>query len=235
MATRRKLAIGAAVLAGCAFAGGAYAATNETSPRQAFLNDVASRLHVSPQQLQSALQGATTDQLQAAVRAGRLTQAQANAIEQRMRVGRGPALPFFRFRHTGRLAGGSLMAAARYIGISQNQFFDQLASGKSLAQIATAHGKSVAGLESSMVAASRSMLDRLRANGLITSAQEQKAVSRLQARIEQLVNRTGVRPRFGPRFGPPPGQWPLVRPSNAPPPPGPPPGPGPGSLPFPPA
>jgi hypothetical protein len=57
---RRKLAIGAAVLAACSFAGGAYAATQESpagSP-QAFLGDVAKRLNVTTQQLTAALEGA---------------------------------------------------------------------------------------------------------------------------------------------------------------------------------
>ena len=77
-----------------AFAGGAYAATQSSGPntRQAFLNDVAKRLHVSPQQLSSALNGATTDQLQAQVKAGQITQAQANALEQHLK--NGGATPF---------------------------------------------------------------------------------------------------------------------------------------------
>ncbi len=94
---KRKLVIGLAALALAAFAGGAYAATQSSSPntRQAFLNDVAKRLHVTPQQLSAALSGATLDQLQAAVKAGRLTQSQANKLEQRLKQnGTAPALPF---------------------------------------------------------------------------------------------------------------------------------------------
>jgi hypothetical protein len=217
MSTRRKLATGAVVLAGCSFAGGAYAATNDTSPKQAFLNDVASRLHVSPAQLKSALHGAALDQLQAAVKAGRLTQAQANAIEQRMRDHRGLALPFFGFRHFRHLEGGPLMPAASYLGITEIQLLDQLGSGKSLAQIARAHGKSVAGLENALVGAARSKLDRLRAKGFITGAQEQRALSRLQARIAELVNRAGVRPRFGARLLPPPPGALMPAPAGPPP------------------
>ena len=53
-----------------AAAGGAYAATQTSgqNTRQAFLNDVAKRLHVTPQQLTAALNGASIDQLQAEVR-----------------------------------------------------------------------------------------------------------------------------------------------------------------------
>ena len=96
---KRNVVLVLAALAVAAFAGGAYAATQSSGPntRQAFLNDVAKRLHVSPQQLSSALNGATTDQLQAEVKAGRITQAQANALEQRLKNGGStPFLPRLR-------------------------------------------------------------------------------------------------------------------------------------------
>ena len=92
---KRKLVIALAVLAAAAFAGGAYASTRDssTNARQAFLNDVAKRLHVTPAQLNSALTGALQDQLNAAVKAGKLTQAQADKIEQRIKANGG--VPFF--------------------------------------------------------------------------------------------------------------------------------------------
>lgn len=243
---RRRLLIAGSVLAACAFAGGTYAASSEHSnARQAFLNDVAKRLHVSPQQLKSAFQGAVQDQLNAAVKAGKLTPAEANAIEKRLREG-APPMPFF---HRGLLPGapgqlpfhgpflalGALGAAAQYIGVGPGQLFDQLSSGKSLAQIAKAHGKSVSGLQSAMVTAERSRLDQARKDGLISSAQEQRLVSRLQSKISALVNRAGFgphlhplggrRPFFGPKrfFGPravPPGFVPpgALVPGDGPPP-----------------
>jgi hypothetical protein len=94
---KRKLVVGLAALSVAAFAGGAYAATQSSAPntRQAFLNDVAKRLHVTPQQLTQALNGASLDQLQAAVKAGRLTQAQANRLAQRLKQNGGaPGVPF---------------------------------------------------------------------------------------------------------------------------------------------
>jgi len=226
---RRRLLIGGSILAACAFGGGAYAAvSSESSPSQAFLNDVANRLHVTPQQLRSAFQGAALDRVKAAVKAGRLTQAQANAIEKRIREGGPPPLPFF---HRGLVPGrgpvpfrpffvlGPLGGAAQYIGVSPEELFKQLATGKSLAQIARAHGKSVPGLESAMVAAERSRLDRARQNGLITSAREQRLLSRMQAVISALVNRAGFRPALrplrAPRFGPP--NAPLFGPKMVPP------------------
>jgi AraC-like DNA-binding protein len=209
---RRRLLIGGSILAACAFGGGAYAAvSSDTNPRQAFLNDVAKRLHVSPRQLKSAFQGAAMDQLKAAVKAGKLTQAQANAIDKRLRAGGPPPLPFL---HRGLVPGrglipfrplfalGPLGGAARYIGVTPGELFKQLASGKSLAQVARTHGKAASGLENAMVAAERSRLDRARQNGLITGTQEQRLLSRLQAKISALVNRTGFAPRFRPLAGP---------------------------------
>jgi transposase-like protein len=230
---RRRLLIVGAILAACGIAGGAYAASGGTGRRQAFLNDVAKRLHVSPQQLSSALQGATQDQLNAAVRAGRLTRAQADAIEKRLREGAAP-LPFLHrglLRHGGPglvpggppLGLGPLGAAMQYLGITPAQLFNQLSSGDSLAAIAKAHGKSVSGLEKAIVAAQRSRLYRARQSGLISSEQEQRLLTRLEANVSLLVNHPGFRPRLRPLLGPRPFFGPRVippvgAPSTAPPP-----------------
>jgi hypothetical protein len=107
---------------------------------------------------------------------------------------------------------GPFGGAAQYIGVTPGELFKQLASGKSLAQIARAHGRSVSGLESAMVGAERSRLDRARHNGLITSSQEQRLLSRLQAKISALVNRMG----FGPRLRPLAGAKPFFGPGMLP-------------------
>jgi hypothetical protein len=217
---KRQLVFGLAALAVVAFAGGAYAATQGSTPntRQAFLNDVAKRLGVTPQQLTQALNGATTDQLQAAVKNGRLTQAQANALEQRLKQnGSLPAVPFGffgpRFARPGgppgavpvpgapggppggfgaRLGGvGDLPAAANYLGLTTAQLFQQLHSGKSLAQIATSKGKTASGLEQAMTSAMKTHLDKLVANKVITSAQEQQILSRFSANVAKIVTQKG--------------------------------------------
>jgi hypothetical protein len=231
-----KVAVGAAVVAACAFGGGAYAASTSggTSSRQAFLNDAAHRLGVTPQHLKDALAGALQDRLNAAVKAGKLTQAQANAIEQRFRQSGGLPLPpgnaFHGFK--GRPFGhgrGPLGAAARYLGLSVPQLLDQLGSGKSLAQIASSKGKSTTGLENAIVAHERGRLDKARSAGAITATQEQRMLARLQARVKELVNRTGGLHGFGhrlpgrPNWVPPLGGATLPAPApggEVPPPPG---------------
>jgi hypothetical protein len=218
----RKLVIAAAAVAAAAFAGGAYAATQNSASnsRQAFLDDVAKRLHVTPQQLSSALNGAFLDQLQAAVKAGRLTQAEANALAQRLKQkgSLAPAVPFGPLGpHLARPGvpgvpvpgpgfpgpafgpgflfggfGGGLAGAASYLGISDLQLFQDLSSGKSLAQIAASRGKTVSGLEQAMTAATKARLDKLVANKDITAAQEKLILSRFSARLSAQVNQKGL-------------------------------------------
>jgi transposase-like protein len=199
---KRNLAIGATVLSSAAFVGGAYAATQQGSPaatRQAFLSDVAKRLGVTPAQLNAALQGARDDQLQAAVAAGKLTQAQANALKQRTQQGGLPPLGKRWFGGgPGRVGGtGSLAAAATYLGIAEDQLVAQLRGGKTLAQIAKAHGKSTSGLKSALATNLKTQLDKAVANKVITSEQERKLLARLSSRIDGEINGTGPGPGIG--------------------------------------
>jgi hypothetical protein len=210
-----------AALAVAACAGGAYAATQNSGPttRQAFLNDVAKRLHVTPKELSSALSGAAVDQLQAEVKAGRLTQAQANVLEQRLKNGAtAPAMPFGPgpvgprglfgpprgYAAPGAPAPGfglgfgfgggpGLVAAAKYLGLSDMQLFRQLNAGKSLAQIAAANGKTVAGLEQAMTAQVKTALDAAVRAKAITAARASQILGSYSARLKQEINEKGLR------------------------------------------
>jgi hypothetical protein len=97
------------------------------------------------------------------------------------------------------LAFGGLGAAAQYLRLTPMQLLPKLASGRSLAQIATAHRKSVSGLEHAIVASERSMLDKLVAAKAITRAREQKLLARLPKMVDALVNRRGFAVPFVPR------------------------------------
>ena len=212
---KRKLVIGGTVIALAAGAGGALAATQGSSnPRQQYLNDVAKRLNVTPAQLSSALQGAAIDQLEAAVKAGKLTQAQANALKQRIQQGAAGGAPFLGPPGPGGPGGpGGLIgprrafrfglgpavffgpnapaaAVAKFLGLTEAQLLKQLQGGKSLADIAKAQGKTTAGLEAAITAAAKTRLDKAVANKNLTAAQEQKILTQLSARMNDLVNNT---------------------------------------------
>lgn len=209
----RPVALGAAGLLAIAGGGVAYAATSGTSPRDALLNDAAKRLDVSPDKLRSALQGAAGDQLDQAVRAGKLTQQQADRIKQRMQQDGGlPPLGGPRGFHRGFGAGfggpGPFMigldAAARYLGLTPAQLAGRLHAGKSLADVAKAQGKSVTGLEDALVATAKDRLEKAVAAGRITAAQRDRILNDLKAHVADLVTRTP--PAGGPGGRPcPPG------------------------------
>ncbi len=83
-------------------------------------------------------------------------------------------------------------AIATYLGLTRMELRTQLEGGKSLAQIATAQGKSVSGLEDAIYDAAKARFDKGVAAGRLTSAQEQARLDRLKAHLGDFVNRTGV-------------------------------------------
>ena len=107
--------------------------------------------------------------------------------------GRGDGDRGFGFRGPG----GGLSAAATYLGLSRTELFQQLQSGKTLAQIANAtSGKSAAGLIDAMVAAVRSQVGAAVKAGMLTQATADRITADLSARISAMVNGT-----FGPGRG----------------------------------
>jgi hypothetical protein len=207
---KNNFALAGTALAAAAFAGGAYAATQSgSSSRQQFINDVAHRLNVSPDQLSAAVKAAMIDRLNTAVKDGKLTQAQANAIEQRINQGQ---LPLFFGHHHGfghGVRNGELSSAAGYLGLTDAQLLTQLRTGKSLAQVAKDKGKTTAGLEQAMTTAFTTRLDKAVAAGRITKAQEHTILNRFKSRLDRRVNRAGIghedgRATPGSFQGPPP-------------------------------
>ena len=204
MRRNRKVILGAAALLAAAGGGAAIAASGSGSPaeeNQAVLDDAASQLGISPGKLGDALKKALSDRVDAAVTAGRLTKAEGDALKQRINSADFPLFGGFRagFGHFGFF--GDLSAAAEYLGLTEAQLRSQLESGKSLAQVATAQGKSVSGLVDVLVNAAKQRLDRAVAAGRLTQAQETEMLGGLRDRITNLVNST---PPSGDRFAPPP-------------------------------
>jgi lambda repressor-like predicted transcriptional regulator len=94
--------------------------------------------------------------------------------------------------------GDPRQAAADYLGLSVEELDPELQAGKSLAEIASEHGKSVDGLEQAVIDAAKADLDKRVAAGDITAEQEQQLLSDLRSHVDDLVNATG-----GPPFAPP--------------------------------
>jgi hypothetical protein len=187
----KKLLIGATGLVLLGGGAGALAATQTSggSGAQAYVNDVARHLNIAPSALTAAIKAADVDRINAAVVAGRLTQAQATALKQRIQQTNG--VPFFGRRFGRGGFGGRSAVAAQYLGISRATLRSELQSGKTLAQIASSTpGKSVAGLKAAIIAAATTRLDKAVSAGLISSQQEQHRVTNLSTCIDALIQRT---------------------------------------------
>jgi hypothetical protein len=213
---KRKLAIGAAGIAVLVGAGGTYAATNEPKKDgDAFLNDVAKRLGVSRSDLNSALQGAFFDRLDAAVADGKLSKEEADRIKKRVKenggmpippfAGPGPGGPKFHHHFGGPgfgppgpgVAGpvfGGFDAAADYLGLTEAQLRKKLVSGKSLADIAGDEGKSVDGLKQAMKDAVSKKLDEAVKDKHLTDEMRDDILQDLDKRLDDVVTaKPGVR------------------------------------------
>jgi hypothetical protein len=107
----------------------------------------------------------------------------------------------------GPFAQGSVIStAASYLGLNQTELQTKLQTGKTLAQVAEAQGKSVSGLEDAMVAAAKTRLD---ANTALTADQKATILAQLKSNIDTMVNTTcprvsgaGPAGRFGSGMGP---------------------------------
>jgi uncharacterized protein YidB (DUF937 family) len=191
---KTKIVVGAAALLAVTGAGAAVAASQDSSPSsesKAVIDDAAKQLGIPSSRLSDALKQALSDRVDAAVAAGRVTKAEGDALKARIQSN---DFPLFGGPHSG--SGhfgfiGRLESAAGYIGITEAQLRTELESGKSLAEVAKAHGKSVDGLIDALVAAAKDKLDSAVSAGRLTKAQETEMLSVLKDRITSAVNNTG--------------------------------------------
>ena len=190
MDAKGKLAIGAAAALVVAGGGVAVGATRFASPKeenQAVIADAAKQLGIEPSKLSHALTTALKDRVDAAVAAGRLTKAQGDALKARIDsegLPLFPAGPPDHFRHDG----PNLDAVATYLGLTEDQLRTELESGKTLVQVATAHGKTADGLVGTLVDAAGKKLDAAVAEGRLTRAEADSMLAGLKARITDFVN-----------------------------------------------
>jgi hypothetical protein len=202
---KQKIFVGGAAALAIAGGGAALAATELSSPSErsaAIVTDAANQLGVAPSKLSDALKKAEENQIDAAVAAGQLTQAQADRMKAAIESGQAPLVgggfgrhgfdggrPGFGRRGFGG-PGGDLSAATTYLGVTAAQLATDLQSGKSLADVAKAQGKSVDGLVSALVDAAKKNVEAAVAGGRLTRAQATQLESKLQQQITDRVNGT---------------------------------------------
>src|SRR5207302_1205012 len=183
----RRLALaGAAVLVigGAAVGIAAAQAQPSTTPSaqqtgyQKFIDALAQKLGISSQTLQSDIAQARQD---AGLPAG-------NGVPGAGRGGQ-----------RGGFGGGlDFNAAAQALGIAPHQLRTELA-GKSLAQVAQAHGKSGSDVATALKNAANTRIDQAVTSGRLTADQANTQKTNVDQRIDQLVNQ--VMPQGGPGAG----------------------------------
>lgn len=190
-------AVGALAAAGTGVAVATTRSDDAKEREQAVLADAAKRLNVEPSELRDALGKAEDAQLDAEVKAGRLTQEQADAIKERRRQDGTVLGPGFRGGPGGphgfgmklRPGGGPFElteAAAKALDISEDELWDRLRDGKTLEEIAKAEGKSVDDVEKAVEAALKEQFDKAVKDGDLTRKQADEMLEHLTERLDDL-------------------------------------------------
>jgi hypothetical protein len=215
----KQVLLVAAALALLVGAGGAIAASKSSAnSSNGFLARVAGHLGISTQKLQDATKAAAIDQVDADLKAGRITKAQADQMKARINAGGVPLFfggphRFGDFGHRGPI-GGHFSAAADYLGLTVPQLLEKLSGGKSLAEVAKAQNKSVDGLKQAMLDDAQKRFDQAVKDGTLTEAQAKEELSELKSRIDGIVNGTlrgpGRHEQFRFRGGPAAAEGPLT-------------------------
>ena len=151
-----------------------------------FIGHFSSDLGVSQDKVNSAFQDALGQTLADEVKAGHITQAQADAIQKKM-AGKKPCALAGSLGGKNAAGGAAytqalIQAAANALGITPEQLKADLAKGMTLHQIADAQNPPVteAQFRSKLIANLKPVLDAMVANKRITSEQEQKILQQLQ-------------------------------------------------------
>jgi uncharacterized protein (DUF433 family) len=198
----RRIAVVAA--AGALVAGGAGAAIGATQKDKsketeaAILADAAKTLNTTPEKLRDALGSAEDNQLDEAVKAGDLTQEQADAIKRHRTesgsvLGLPPAgpVPFGpgREMHFGVGADSAIADAAKALGLTPQQLLSRLRDGKTVADIAKAQGKDLGDVKAAVKAGEKQRLDEAVKAGKLTRKQADEILSHADDVLDRLASK----------------------------------------------
>jgi len=154
-----------------------------------FISHFTSDLGTDQSKVNSAFQQAIAETLADQVKAGKLTQQQADAIKAKL-AGKQPCAiaPALQQHGGGKAAMGAYMqqllaAAASALDVTPDQLKADLQKGMSLSQVAAAHNPPITEdqFRTKLIANLKPLLDQAVSNGKLTSAQEQKILQRLQS------------------------------------------------------
>ncbi len=170
------------VMSGAAMAAAAPA---QSSGAHSFISDVARHLGVSERKLKDAITQARLDRVRGLLREGKITSSQASEMERRIKTGQAGMRGMHR---GGRMLGQTMVVeAATYVGLSPDDFVARLRQGQTPAAVATAQGKTPAGLEAALLAGAQQRVAQAVKAGHLTQQQAQSLQPRLAQHIHRFV------------------------------------------------
>jgi polyhydroxyalkanoate synthesis regulator phasin len=192
MMKRNTLVIGAIVAvlglgAGALAVQAAPAATTSTDYRQVFIDKLAGILHKSPKETADGIKKASEQTIDQMVKDGKITQAQADKMKQRIASGKGFGFGGERRGHHGDsalkqdLRTAKINAMAKLFGLSPADLQAQLKAGKSIKDLQQAKGISDEALKAARHDAVKPILDKAVKDGKLTQAQADQMLQRIDS------------------------------------------------------
>lgn len=170
--------------------------TQRSTLQTLFLDKLAGALGIQRPALDSAITSASKDTTADAVQQGLMTQAQADALNNRVQSGDLGALWSGRGGPGGRMlpAGvheAMLDAAAKTLNITTDAFVTELRNGQTLAQVAQAHNSTEQAVTTAALAAAKAQLAQAVTAGTLTQAQADAIYSQLEQQGANLLTKRG--------------------------------------------
>ncbi len=184
------------------------AASPSASACSTFMQHFAVDIGKSQAQINAAFQKAIAETLADEVKSGQITQAQADAIKQKLAKQTPCALPSHMGGHHGNKGQfGAYMqqyitASAAALGITEAQLKTDLANGQSLSQVAAAQHVSEADFRTRLIANLKPALDQAVTDKKLTAQQETLILQQLQTGEVPLWNAPTHKPKPAPTATP---------------------------------
>jgi len=165
----------------------AKASTIRDDQQAAVITALAGKLNITAADLKAALVATARDRVATDLKAGTITQAQADAANARIEAGKVLLGPIGGPGGRGARGGqsGQLASAATFLGVTQAELQTALQSGETLATVATSKGKTAAELEAALLTAAKT--EHASELASLTAAQKTQWETSATAHIKSLV------------------------------------------------
>lgn len=183
-------AIGAITMASAQTPTQSPAAGAGTTAKETFLSKFAANLGVTVDQVKTAGKDAASSTVDDLVAQGKLTQAQATKLKDKISSGQGFGLRrFLQNRRAAKVKAGIAKSAADAIGIDVSELRAAFQNGSSIAEVAGQHNVSVDAVKTGITDDAKAKLDAAVQAGKITQAREDTALQNLASKLDEIVNK----------------------------------------------